>query len=255
MFKKNIKTMSLTLLCSSLLLFNSAPVLASESASANVSDNIKVVSMANMSNKLVDGGSCTQTIEGKELGVFSVTVSDSDLRNLTVDSDAAVKISILPDYPVYQNYASFNSGEYRMFNTIGWHFIPMIEYKIFVEPETTADVTISMSRATSALSWINVGNGTINEKNLLQSGQVEQYGLTFKTSGTYRITVHAAGKLFATYGDGIDSSNSKAVPLDKETYVFDNLEIKSTGIYMIVLANGDPQNSGSTYTVTIEKIN
>ncbi len=177
--------------------------------------------------------------------------------NLFVASSVPVKTIIMPDSTGLQNFISFTSGEYRMFNAIGWRFIPGAQYRVFVIPQSTAEVTVSMSKSSSVLTWVTMGNSEITEKNMLMGGLTDQYGIAFKSSGTYRITVSTVSKLTAVFSDAITPSQSKVVQLSNNSYVFDNLKINATGEvqnnYGIILTGNDPVNGGA-YTVKIERL-
>lgn len=257
MLKKLCKKLSMLLVCSSILVFNAVPAFAS----SNSRTNLKATTTVTTSNTvLTDGSSCTQTISSGNIGIFTINVSDYDLRNLTIASNIPVRSYILPENSGLQNFIQFQSGDYRMFNMIQWHFMPGTTYDLLVIPQSTAQVTVSMSKTSGGgASWVNMGNFySISEQNMLMGGQTEVYGIAFQTPGKYRITVKTVTNLTATFCDSLTPSQARPVVLSNNTYVFDNLTIYATGQvqndYAIMLSSNDPVNSGGAYTVTIEKI-
>lgn len=246
MLKNFGKKMLMGLMCSSILICTSMPAFASNNVSANGRAKTATFSAATVSSDaLIDGSSCTKTITGGGRGVFSVTVNDTDMRNLIVSSSAKVKTVITPASSGLGDLISYNSGTYRSINQIGWHFLVGIQYNIIVVAETTADVTVSMSKSNS-ISWINQGATTTKESNLIYGGQAENYAINLET-GTYRITVKATTKLTASYG-------SEAILLSGASHSFYTTSDASKNPYILSLESTDAVNTGGAYTVTIEKL-
>lgn len=252
MLKKFSKTMLAFLLCLGLLTASLSPVFADTIEGINTN----VESMAAASNyQLVDGGSCTQTIQGQNIGIFTLNVSDRDLRQIVVSSSAKVKTYILPADSGLGNFIRFDSGQYRLFNMIAWHFMPGIQYNVLVIPETTADVTVSMSKTTSSFSWINVVNA-LNEQNILMSGESESYGMAIQGSGIYRMTISTVSKLDAYFANG--SSTTRYIVDSRTPCTIDFFVDKPTedlqSKFVLSLYNTDSPNQGGAYTVTIQKL-
>ncbi len=257
MLKKFSKTMLAFLLCLGLLTVSLSPVFADTIEGIN--ENVETMAAAS-NYQLVDGGSCTQTIPAQSLGIFTVTVNDRDTRHIVVSGSAEVKTTIIPNSSSgLSNFISFDSGDYRYVNMIDWHFIPGVQYTVLVQPRTTADVTVSMSKTTSSFTWVNCNSAfPITEKNILMSGENEFYGFAFKEKGLYKITISTASKLDMQFVDSdaqpehfygtVYSGSPRIISFDveKDTQGAQN-------IYGLSLTNIDAPGQGGVYTITVER--
>jgi hypothetical protein len=254
MLKKLGKKTMVFVLCLSLLMVSSIGVFADEGGIVNTSTTATV-----SNNQLVDGGSCTQNIVGGNRGIFFLTVSDRDLRHIVVSSSAKVKTVIQPADGGLANFIGVDSGKYRFFNMIDMHFIPGVQYLVLVEPETTADVTVSMSKTSSPFTWVNFDNQySLTEKNMLMSGETEFYGLAFQTAGLYKITISTASKLNMQFIDNDGDPQNFYGPVYSDAPRIFSFDVKApTGdaqnTYGLYLNNTDAAGQGGAYTVTIER--
>ncbi|MFT5871280.1 MAG: hypothetical protein ACI8WT_000198 [Clostridium sp.] len=266
MLKKFVKKISMVLLSSSLLICTSMPAFASINVTANgiatttatstTPSSINNTAITASSTVLTDGSSSTQGLTGGSIGGFSVTVNDADMRDLQVTSTARVITRIVATSP-FSNFVSFNSGDYRMNSQIGWHFLPGVQYTVLVQPETTAAVTVSMSKA-SAFNWVVQGTTTSEEGNILTGGQQEDYGIAFDKAGTYSITVSTANKLTASLNDTI-TPYQKVATLNNDSYEFNAVVVNSPSgtsqtKYTLSLLGTDTVGNGGAYTVTIVRL-
>ncbi|MBU3218203.1 hypothetical protein LL033_14665 [Clostridium estertheticum] len=256
MLKKFAKKISMVLLSSSLLICTSMPAFAS----TQVRDSKAAVS----GTVLTDGVSLTQNITAGTSKTFTLTVNDYELRNIVVNgvSQATgavpVKTSIEP-VTTLKGYIAYDSGDFRAINQIGWHFIPGSTYNVTVTAQSTADVTVSMHKSSGSFNSVYDNSNTISEKNMLLGGQIEQYGFAFKQAGRYLITLSTGGKLNATYVNNItpseSSSNINLANTEWSKYVTVTTADMAQNTCALVLQGTDPVGNGSTYNVTVTKVN
>ncbi|WP_175438283.1 hypothetical protein [Fusibacter sp. 3D3] len=156
----------------------------------------------------------------------------------------------------------FDSGEFRRNNSIGWHFMPYVKYRLLVTPEnpsTAVAVTVSMSKG-NTLSWVRSGSA-VGEKNMLYGGQMETYGLAFETGGMYSVTISSTRPVSAMYIDSLNSGNSKVEMLNSPynnmnscTFYVNVIATDDHSRYGVALSSNDTQGSGGVYTVAIQKL-
>jgi len=196
----------------------------------------------------------------------AIKVNDSNMRYLITSSGTPLKTVLRPVNAVYQGFIGFDSVDVRPFNMIQTHFIPGLDYELFVLPETyPATVTVSMSTSGSNASWVySKINTSFTEKNILMGGQTETFGMAFETPGTYKITVTTGiAKLTATFSDSRNILQNQVKPdlANGETYssvyTFQKT-ITDTDYaqdyYGLTLYSQDSPSTGATYTVSVEKL-
>ncbi|WP_434512580.1 hypothetical protein [Desulfitobacterium sp. AusDCA] len=71
---------------------------------------------------ITDNNSVTVQINGAR--VFSITVSDANVKFINIDSSTPVKTQLIPVNTGYQPFIRFDSADYRVGSRIAWHFIP-----------------------------------------------------------------------------------------------------------------------------------
>ncbi len=214
---------------------------------------------------VTDDNPVTTTILPSEgLAMFEITGIDPDMRYISVTSDVELSIRLLPKDNFWVPVIKFDSLDPRVSVMMAWHFLPGVQYELFVFPKTTpASVIVSMSKNGSGYNVVYNKNGQpFEEKNSLSGGNGEVYGFAFQTRGRYRFTVDTSiSKLFTTFGDSRNTSQSETQPSDgrsfRSQYVFEKT-IEVTGnaqnYYMLNLISQDTPGSGAPYKVSVQRI-
>ncbi len=209
----------------------------------------------------------TTILPGEGLAMFTINANDPDMRYISVASSVEIRTWLIPTNAIYQQFIEFDSVDPRIFSMIGWHFIPGIEYQLFVFPKTIpttpTSVTVSMSKSGGGFNWVYNQNGqSFEEKNILTGGNTEVYGFAFQTAGRYRFTVTTGiSKLYATFSDGRNPGQGEVKPSDgvsfSSQYVFEKT-IAVTGSaqndYALTLYSMDTPGSGAPYTIAVQRI-
>ena len=220
----------------------------------NTPDNATV-----SASNLADGKPVTQTLNG--IGIFPINVSDANMKYLSVSSGTPVRTILKPTNTSMQSSINFDSVDPRPMSMISWHFIPGLDYTLFVIPQSypaTVTVSLSTSGGTSA-SWVyDASTPSFIEKNILSGGQTETYGIAFQTPGTYLYTIKSVVQLQLNYIDSFDSNNNKLgrtiypnVPFSFSTTIINTGYAQND--YGVYLYNPGSPNAGGAYSVTVTK--
>ncbi len=257
MFRIISKKVSTILVCSALVLFNIAPTFANTTVAPAV--NTANIASAASCNTLVDGSSCTQSVQAGHEVIFFINTLDTDARSIIVNSSAPVKSRIVPANHAFDNYFLFKSGEFHSMNFFSRHFVPGIQYLLIVSTENNGqswvDVTASMSKGNHA-SWVRMGHNAIYEKNALYGGEAEHFGIAFEEKGTYRISVATSGYLLVKLNSDPSSYVTSPLLTQVKDIEIDIPNGSNFGQYVLTLLNTNSSTPGNSYyyTVSIEKI-
>lgn len=157
------------------------------------------------------------------------------IKDILLSVLAPVKTKLVPVITAYQPFISWDSVAPRICSMIAWHFIPGVEYQLYVYPGTDpATVTINMSTSGSNGNWVyNQDSTSFTEKNIISGGQTEVYNFAnqIQPYGIYKITISTnITNLGVTFSDaeGI-SPNQSEVKTINNSGTFTNKTFYFTG--------------------------